>query len=114
MVYLDFTNAFDLVNHRFLVAKLESFGLCENVVSWVISFLTGRTYRMKAVDALSQETPIKSWVPQGSVIGPLLFFLFVNNLPNVITVITLLFAYDVKIVSPRSQSDRLQGPLHNV
>ncbi len=53
---------------------------------------------MKAVHALSQETSIKSGVPPGLVIGPLLFLLFVNDLPNFITVITLLFADDVKMV----------------
>ncbi len=58
-------------------------------------------------DALSQETRIKSGVPQGSVVGPLLFLLFVNDLSSVINVTTLLFADDVKMVSPRSQSDLL-------
>ncbi len=64
--------------------------------------------------ALSQETSIRSGVPQGSVIGPLLFLLFVNDLPSVINVTTLLFADDVKMVSPRSQSDLLQGSLYKV
>ncbi len=65
-------------------------------------------------DALSQETRFKSGVPQGSVVGPLLFLLFVNDLPSVINVATLLFADDVKVVSPRSQNDLLQNSLNNV
>ncbi len=97
MVYLDFAKAFDSVNHRFLLTKLESFGQCDKVVRWIRFYLTGRTYRVQVADALLQETRIKSGVPQGSVIGPLLFLLFVNDLPSDINVTTLLFADDVKM-----------------
>ncbi len=61
--------------------------------------MTGRTYRMQVVATLSQETNIKSGVPQGSVIGPLLFLLFVNDLSSVINVIALLFADDFKTLT---------------
>ncbi len=105
VVYLDFAKALDSVYHRFLLAKLESFGLCDKVVRWMRSYLTGRSYRVQVADVLSQETRIKSGVPQESVIGPLLFLLFVNDLPSFINVIMLLFANDVKMFSPRSHSD---------
>ncbi len=65
-------------------------------------------------DALTQETRIKGGKPKGSVIGPLLFLLFVNHLQNLIDVTKLPFADDVKMVSPRSQSDLLQDSLYNV
>ncbi len=58
-------------------------------------------------DVFSQDIKIKSGVPQESVIGPFLFLLIVNDLPSVINVTTLLFSDDVKMVLPRSQSDRL-------
>ncbi len=96
LVYLDFANAFDSANHRFLVAKLESLGLCKKDVRWIRSYLTGRTYGVQVADALSQEARIK--------IEPLLFLLLINDFPNVINVITLFFVYDVKMVSSRSQS----------
>ncbi len=72
-----------------------------------------RTYRVQVADTLLQETRIKSGVPQGSVIGPLLFLLIVNQLPSVINVTTLPFADDFKMVSPRSHSDLLQDSLYN-
>ncbi len=65
-------------------------------------------------DALTQETRIKSGVAQGSLIGPLLFLLFVNDLPSIINVTKLLFADDVKMVSPRLKNDLFQGSLYNV
>ncbi len=68
---------------------------------------------MQLGDALSQETRIKGGEPKGSVIGPLLFLLFVNHRQSVIDVTTLPFADDVKMVSPRSQSDLLQDSLYN-
>ncbi len=89
MAYIDFAKVFDSVNHGFLLAKLESFGLCEKVVRWIRSYLTGRTYKVQVADALSQETKIKSGVPQGSVIGPLLFLLLVNDFPSFMNMTTL-------------------------
>ncbi len=91
VVYLDFAKAADSVNHRFLLAKLESFRLCKEIVRWIRSYLMGRTGRVQVADALSQETRIKSGVPQESLIGPLLFLLF---------------------VSPRSQSGLLQDAVN--
>ncbi len=93
---------------------IGSFRLYDKVIRWIRSYLTARTYRVQVVDALSQETRIKCGVPQRSEIGPLLFLLFVNDLPIIIIVTTLRFVNDVKMVSPRSQSDRLQRFFHNV
>ncbi len=75
VVYLDFAKAFASVNYRFLLAKLESFGLCEKVVRWIRTYLTGRTYKVQVTDAFSQETSFKSRVREGSVIEPGLFLL---------------------------------------
>ncbi len=99
VVYLDFAKAFDSANHRFLLAKPEPFGLCEKSSDG--SDPIGRE-ELTVADALSQETKIRSGVHQGLAIGPLLFLVFVNDLPSVITVTTLLFVGDFKIVSPLS------------
>ncbi len=65
VVYLDFADAFNSVNQKFLLAKLESFGLFDKVVRWIRSYLTGRTYRVQVADALSQQTRIKSGYLRG-------------------------------------------------
>ncbi len=100
--FFDFAKTFNSVNPRFLMAKLKSFDLSENAIRLIRSCLTGRNYRMQVADALSQETRMKTGVPLGPVIGPLLFLLFVNDLPSVANVITLLLADDVQTVSPHS------------
>ncbi len=89
--------------------KLETFGLCDQVVQWIRSNLTGRPYRVQVADTLSQETRIESGVHQESAIAPLLFLLFIRDLPSLINLTTLLFAVDVKMVSPHSKGDLLQG-----
>ncbi len=73
LVYLDFARAFDSVNHRFLLAKLKASGIDEAVLNWIKSYLSGRSYQVQIDGTLSEEAPCHSGVPQGSVIGPLLF-----------------------------------------
>ncbi len=63
VVYLDFALTFDLVNHRFLLAKLKSFSLSKTVVRWIRYYLTGRAYRVEVGVAFSQETRITIGVP---------------------------------------------------
>ncbi len=73
LVYLDFKKAFDSVNHRFLIAKLKSFGIYEAVPNWIKSYLSNRSYQVQIDGVLSEEAPCLSGVPTSSVIGPLLF-----------------------------------------
>ncbi len=114
VVHFDFANVFDSVNHRLLLAKLLSFGLFDNTVRWVRSYLMLRTYRVEVADAFSQRKKVNSGVPQGPLLRSLLFLLVINNVAGVINATTLLFAGDVKMVSPHSQSELLQGSLYNV
>ncbi len=106
LVYLDFAKAFGFVNHRFLLAKLKASGIDGAVLNWIKSYLSNRSYQVQIDGFLSEEAPCHSGVPQGSVIGPLLFLLYINDHPAALGDSAFLFADDVKMVYPRSQSSR--------
>ncbi len=90
---------------------MKSFGLGDVVVRWIEAYTSGRVSRVHVGGEHSGAIPMHSGVPQGSLIGPLLFLLFVNELPNVLETMTLLFVDDVKMVTRRSQSMNLDHSL---
>ncbi len=111
VIYLGFSKAFDFVNHRFLLEKMKSFGLGDVVVRWIEAYLSGWVSRIHVGGEPSGAIPMQSDAPQGSVIGPLLFLIFVNYLPDIPEALTLLFAHDVKMVTRRTQNMNLHNSL---
>ncbi|CAH8567491.1 unnamed protein product [Dicrocoelium dendriticum] len=97
--YLDFSKAFDSVNHRFLIEKLTWFGLHPQLLLWLSEFLRGRTFRVRVGEASSSVGHAYSGVPQGSVLGPLLFLMFINDLAPLLEDPCYIFADDLKLVS---------------
>ena len=105
-IYLDFSKAFDTVPHQRLLLKLKGYGISENVLSWVSDFLSDRSQRVAVNSAKSVSAPVTSGVPQGSVLGPVLFIYYINDLPSVTNGILKIFADDTKSYSPiQSDSD---------
>lgn len=108
VIFIDLSKAFDKVSHSGLKLKLESFGIHYAVIDWISDFLHERRQRVRVNGALSSWEPVKSGVPQGTILGPLLFLLYINELPAIAKSSVLLFADDIKIWRPiYSMSDRI-------
>ena len=94
MVIFDFSKAFDRVNHQRLLRKLHHYGIRGSTHQWISSFLLGRSQRLLVEGCASNSVPVVSGVPQGLVLRPLLFLLFINDLPDKINSRIRLFADD--------------------
>jgi len=97
VVYLDFSKAFDSVPHQRLLVKLRAYGIQGKLLDWIKAFLTYRQQRVIINNSKSTLTDVISGVSQRSVLGPLLFLIYINDLPNIIHSPSLLFADDTKI-----------------
>ena len=99
VIYLDFEKAFDKVPHQRLLNQLSTFGIRGKIHGWITSFLTNRTQAVRVNSAISTSAPVLSGVPQGSVLGPALFLIYVTNISDHIKNFTSLFADDTKLFS---------------
>lgn len=100
VIYTDFSKAFDTVSHGLLIHKLNLMGFPPGLLRWISSYLSGRTQRVKFKSSLSRVINVSSGVPQGSHLGPILFVLYLNDLPSIIrSSLILMYADDVKLFS---------------
>ena len=104
IAYVDFQRAFDSITHSKLIHKLSAYGVGGNLLFWITAFLSQRTQSVRVGSSLSTPCLVSSGVPQGSVLGPLLFIVFINDitydLPSQVK--AKLFADDLKIYTELS------------
>ncbi len=107
VLFLDLRKAFDTVDHRILLTKLRKYGLKISATKWIESYLEGRMQVTKVDGVLSPPAPVACGVPQGSILGPLLFTIYVNDIPKCVANAKInLYADDTAIsVSARSIDD---------
>jgi hypothetical protein len=119
VIYTDFEKAFDKVPHKRLLSKLHSYGISDELICWIETYLHGRTQCVRVNSAFSESKPVLSGIPQGSVLGPLLFIIYINDLPNVCRDIcnVFMFADDAKLykcVSNQLDADNLNLSFNNI
>ena len=116
VVYLDFQKVFDTVPHKRLMVKLQAYGMISGVIlNWINAFLDGRTQRVIVNGIASRKEVVLSDVPQGSVLGPLLFVLYINDLPDTLVSHCMMFADDTKNfreITDVADMSMLQNDLH--
>ena len=114
-IYTDFMKAFDRVPHQRLLEKMRSYGISDSICVWVEKFLSNRTQKVVLNGVSSEWEKVISGVPQGSVLGPLLFLIFINDLPDEVISELLLYADDAKIfrtIKDDKDREQLQNDLH--
>ena len=117
VVYLDLQKAFDKVPHQRLIAKLQAHGITGKALAWIKAWLASRRQRVTTQGALSDWTDVSSSVVQGSVLGPLCFLIYMNDLEDGVTSIISKFADDTKITRVTATDhdrDQLQDDINKM
>ena len=113
-IYFDFKKAFDMVPHKRLLAKLESYGIKGKLLKWIEEFLTGRQQCVIVNGKKSSTGCVTSGIPQGTVLGPLLFVVYINDILENLSSDGFLFADDTKLfraITSREDSLNLQSDI---
>ena len=117
IIYLDFQKAFDKVPHQRLLLKLKAHCIGDSITDWIEQWLTDRRQRVVVDGEGSNWKSVLSGVPQGSVLGPILFLIYINDLDASITSNVLKFADDTKLfrkVNTDGGKKNLQNDLHRL
>ena len=114
IIYLDFKKAFDQVPHQRLLCKLLSYGFTGNILKWIANFLASRTQVVRVGNDYSSSANVLSGIPQGSILGPLLFTIFINDLPDGLSGCCKIFADDTKLYDVSFNHVRLQNDINSL
>ena len=97
IIYTDFSNAFDSMPHARLITKLKALGIRDDILGWIESFLTNRKQKVIVEGETSTWSEVMSGVPQGSALGPILFVVFINDMPKSLSSVCKMFTDDAKV-----------------
>ena len=95
LILIDFTKAFDTVNHKILLSKMSHYGIRGKIQDWFRSYLTNRSQVTSCNNIHSSSSPLRCGVPQGSIVNPLQFLCVVNDMPITVQCKLLLYANDI-------------------
>ena len=98
MILIDLQKAFDTIDHNILLEKLKAIGFCDDTVNWFHSYLTNRAFLVSIENKYSSISKISCGVPQGSILGPLLFLMYVNDMKQATSSDLLLYPDDSYLV----------------
>ena len=106
-IFIDLKKAFDTVDHSILLQKMSHYGIRNTANLWFQNYLMGREQFVSVHGRDSERAEVKCGVPQGSILGPILFLIFINDLPNATDFLTLLFADDTTFQVSGQDLDQL-------
>ena len=98
MILIDLQKVFDTIDHEILINKLEFLGFSKNVILWFKSYLSIRKFKVNLNKTFSEPGKLLCGVPQGSILGPLLFLLYINDMPQAVKCELLLYADDTCLI----------------
>ena len=112
MILIDLQKAFDTIDHKVLLGKLVYLGFSESAISWFKSYLSNRSFIVNVENEYSDPGDLNCGVPQGSILGPLLFLLYVNDMPQAIECDLMLYADDSVLLFTHKNVDVINDQLN--